>query len=247
MKNKALLLLHEHYCAINILSDEEAGKLLKAVFEYDINGTEPEFEDKALTVVFLTLRHFLDSNRIRYENISRKRSENAKKRWESIREADADDGMQMHTGVINTNTNESTNENENENTNANSISIIISNENEKSNDPSPAAETEAEDCAEAEKTQSQLKPYGKFGNVMLTDSQISSLRERYADSNKRIDSLSAYISATGKQYADHYATLLSWQVYPYGKKTASERREPTFDVSAFTSKAVGIKYTPPQE
>lgn len=34
---------------------------------------------------------------------------------------------------------------------------------------------------------------------------------------------------------------------PAGHKPPGERREPTFDVSAFTSKAVGIKYTPPKD
>lgn len=34
---------------------------------------------------------------------------------------------------------------------------------------------------------------------------------------------------------------------PVKAKAPGERREPTFDVSAFTSKAVGIKYTPPKD
>lgn len=90
MKNKAMLLHHNMIDSVMILSDEECGKLFKALFLYDVCGFDPEFEDIALRIVFAQFKNALDSNRERYESICNKRSENAKKRWEKIRNSNND-------------------------------------------------------------------------------------------------------------------------------------------------------------
>ncbi len=93
MKNKAMLLHHNMIDSVMILSDEECGKLFKALFLYDVCGFLPEFEDIALRIVFTQFKSTLDMNRERYEAICQKRSENAKKRWEKFRnDGDDDDG-----------------------------------------------------------------------------------------------------------------------------------------------------------
>ncbi len=45
MMKKALLLHYDLFDTFSLLSDEELGKLIRAVFEYDISGNMPEFED----------------------------------------------------------------------------------------------------------------------------------------------------------------------------------------------------------
>lgn len=53
--------------------------------------------------------------------------------------------------------------------------------------------------------------YGEFQNVLLKESEYKKLKERFPkDYGERIDNLSIYMKAKGKQYKDHYATILSW-------------------------------------
>ena len=53
--------------------------------------------------------------------------------------------------------------------------------------------------------------YGVFDNVMLKTQELEKLKERFPkDWEDRIDSLSEYMRSKGKQYKDHYATILSW-------------------------------------
>lgn len=52
--------------------------------------------------------------------------------------------------------------------------------------------------------------YGEFDNVLLTDDELSKLKEQFSDWEFKIDNLSIYIGSTGKTYKSHYLTLLQW-------------------------------------
>lgn len=261
---KTFLLLHEFQDSFNMLSDEEAGQLIKAIFIYETTGEEPCFEDRAMAMAFLNIKRFLDSNRENYERMCKQRSKYAKKRWDKLDEKEEADGksdyaqgcLSMHkdaqgcssmhkhasAGNTNTNSNSDVKPKPDVNVNVKSDSDV--------NAPAPAVQGTAGDIHTHKST------YGEFKNVFLTPEEHKRLSERFADAERRIDSLSAYMKSTGKTYLDHYAQLINW--HPYGsepaagdrraeKKPPGERREPTFDVSAFTKKAVGIKYVPPEE
>lgn len=253
MKNKAILIHLDYDETFHLLSDEDAGILIKAIFDYEARKTEPEFDNLVLTVVFKQIKSFLDSNRARYKDVCKKRSENAKKRWESLTKAEEDSqDMQMHTTTGNTNTNTNTNSNENSNVNSNENVCV------KEKEKTAASEKTDEAVGEkiSEHTNTLKTPYGEFFNVYLTAEEHTRLKQKLPDADMRIDSLSAYMKASGKIYADHYAQLLNWKLYenisPAEKKAQKlkppgERREPTFDVSEFTKKALDIRYVPPKE
>ena len=71
------------------------------------------------------------------------------------------------------------------------------------------------DVKPVEKT-TDVKPdvkraYGEFGNVKLTDTDLSKLKADFpADWQERIERLSTYMASSGKTYKNHLATLLSW-------------------------------------
>ena len=240
MKNKALLIHHDYFDIINILNNEEAGILLKALLRYDRDGAETDFDDRTLFVIFSQLKRYLDSNRDKYEKISQARSENAKKRWEKVSENTREcNCMQTDAPVINTNTNTNTNSNSNENVNVNTKSD---------------ADAYSDSTAKENDTYTHKKAYGEFKNVFLSDEEYLKITGKYSNAGERIQSLSAYIRSTGKTYLDHYAQLINWKSYGSTDngtgakpKPPGERREPTFDVKEFTKKAVGIKYVPPEE
>ena len=53
--------------------------------------------------------------------------------------------------------------------------------------------------------------HGTFSNVLLTDAELASLKEKFPDDwQERIDDLSHYVGSTGKSYKSHYRTILSW-------------------------------------
>lgn len=53
--------------------------------------------------------------------------------------------------------------------------------------------------------------YGEFKNVLLSDSELSELKTRYPQFYEaKIERLSRYLASTGKQYRNHYATLIDW-------------------------------------
>lgn len=52
--------------------------------------------------------------------------------------------------------------------------------------------------------------YGANNNVLLTDEELESLKNKFPDYLMRIDDLSFYLASTGKTYKSHYMTILSW-------------------------------------
>lgn len=258
MKNKALLIHHDSYEAVKMLTPYESGLLFQALLDYDINGIKPEFEDRTVAVIFLQMKKTLDSNRERYEKISESRSKNAKKRWNTSENAKKETAMQMHDLALNTNINTNTNSstslntntksNTNANENTNENECVCVNKNKKTTAVIPGKESAEEN------KHTQKNTYGEFKNVFLSDEEYKKLTEKIPDGMSRIDSLSAYIKSTGKIYPDHYAQLINWHLFtknesvvPPIRRPPGERREPTFDIDEFTKKAIGIKYVPPKK
>lgn len=53
--------------------------------------------------------------------------------------------------------------------------------------------------------------HGEYQNVLLTDSDLSKLKEEYPrDWQERIERLSSYMASTGKSYKSHLATIRNW-------------------------------------
>ena len=69
MKNKATLLLHSFDELIGCLTDEEAGRLLKAILDYDIRGNTTDFDDRAMRFLFVQIRNSLDTHKAHYEKV----------------------------------------------------------------------------------------------------------------------------------------------------------------------------------
>lgn len=71
---KDSFLLHKNHREIfDEMSDEEAGKLIKAVFEYEDTGQEPKLTG-SLKFAFIPIRQWLDERRAKYEDICKKRA-----------------------------------------------------------------------------------------------------------------------------------------------------------------------------
>ncbi len=57
----------------------------------------------------------------------------------------------------------------------------------------------------------EKKKYGAFLNVLLSDAELSKLREEFPfDYQDRIESVSEYVASTGKTYKNYLATIRTW-------------------------------------
>ena len=79
MKDSFILYL-EHQEIFEMLTDEQAGRLIKDIFQYERTGQMPQM-DKMLNLAFIPIMQALDKNRWKYEEKCKKNKENIKKRW----------------------------------------------------------------------------------------------------------------------------------------------------------------------
>ena len=70
--------------AIMILSDEQAGRLLKAIFEYATTGVKIEIDDMAVKFAYMLIVSQIESSNRQYEKKCERNRENAAKRWQSM-------------------------------------------------------------------------------------------------------------------------------------------------------------------
>lgn len=108
-KKESFLLSLDDEVLFNRLTDEQAGKLIKAIFLYEKTGETSNLEF-GLDLAFTTIQVKLDKNREKYKAKCEKNKENANKRWEKY-------------GRIGTHTNNADNDYDNDYDNDNSNDI----------------------------------------------------------------------------------------------------------------------------
>ena len=80
MKNSFVLYYDLEY-VFDFLSDEEAGRMIKAVLKYEIKGERTDFDDRMMSSTFQRIADSLDRNKKRYEQTCFARREAANQRW----------------------------------------------------------------------------------------------------------------------------------------------------------------------
>ena len=79
-----------------------------------------------------------------------------------------------------------------------------------------------------------LSPHGQFENVFLSDLEVADLREKYPNHYEaKIERLSRVIESKGKNYADHYATLIDWLMQDVGlpgKAAQGDSTDSSYDI-----------------
>ena len=83
-KIKSFAVYIEHRSAVDCLDDAMAGRLFKALFAYAADGTEPEWDDKALTAVFKMFKSQVDRNAEAYREKCAKNAANASRRGKAV-------------------------------------------------------------------------------------------------------------------------------------------------------------------
>ena len=74
--------LYYDLCPVfNMMTDEEVGKIVKAVFAYEIRGEITEFQDRMLQSTYMRITEGLDRNKVKYEKTAERNRKSALLRW----------------------------------------------------------------------------------------------------------------------------------------------------------------------
>lgn len=75
MAKNSFVLYHNYREILTELTDEQLGKLFRALFDYEIDRTEPKFSGE-LKIAFGFIKKDLDINLVKYDNICKRNREN---------------------------------------------------------------------------------------------------------------------------------------------------------------------------
>ncbi len=182
---KSFVLYNDYQKHVDRLSDDDAGRLFKALFRYSISGEEPELSASA-DIAFSFISAQIDRDSKKWENTRQKRSDAAKKRWADDSKCipgNANDAVNVN-GTVNVNVNDTVN-----------VSGNVINKGQQAAAPTTTASI-----------------YGVFKNVTLSDQDMRALMDRFGADNVQtyIDRISRYQQEKGKTYSNHYAKLIEW-------------------------------------
>ena len=86
-RRTSFILLLEHVHTMEELTDEEFGQFIRAYAAYVENGTEPDFTDRSMRMMWKTVKAFDEMNVQKYSSTSEARQQagrkGAEKRWKS--------------------------------------------------------------------------------------------------------------------------------------------------------------------
>ena len=227
-KKKSFILYADYIKHIGKLTDEEAGRLFKAIFEYVNEGRLPDLDGMA-AMAFSFISNQLDSDLQKYEETCKKRSENIKKRWEKANKcqnqidstADTKDTNEYKCIFCNTNDTD----------NGIDSDIDIENEIDIENDS---------DSGSVLHNNTVPVPGTTTTNVHLTEKQYNDLCGKYGKEiiDRYIAKIGQYLNSNGKKpFPNHYETIVKWLT----SDNIQPKRQPSFDIGRIMEHAKNNK------
>lgn len=200
------------------LSDIDAGKLIKGIFNY-VNTGDSEL-DGYLKIVFIPIKDYIDKNEENYKRRCEKNKENIKKRW-GKKQKDTNEYERIPTIY----------ESIPSDTDNNHISYITNHLEEKKDNRGMGEE-------EKKETFSEKIHFAEF--VTMTNAEyeklVSTYSKKFAD--QCIKTLDNYKGSSGKKYRSDYRAILSWVVDKVQKDTSKETIPQWFDKNLVVEKVV---------
>ena len=197
MAEKSFLLEDRQGAMIDKLSDEDAGKLLKAIFHYRETGEVDDLPFGA-DIVFIPIQQTIDENEEKYREVCERRAE-AGRQGGRPKKANASEEKQKKQMVS-----EESKKSKRFSEKAKKADSDSDTDTDIKEKVSPIGDTKKKDSKPVK------HKHGDFKNVLLTDDEYAKLKDRYSDIDERIQRLSLYIEQVGKVYKSHNATIIAW-------------------------------------
>jgi hypothetical protein len=195
---------------IEDLTDEEVGRLFKAIFAYVNREDVIHFDGRSgVGVAYKTICKQIDVNRRKYEQIVEKRRNAANKRWKNKSDDMQNDAKNANAYFAMHNVNENENDNDNDNVNVN----VNGNERNVNDNVSPSAD----DFSAVELSADQLSGLVSFSSQQTVDFYISKARD-WQIKHKR-------------KYKDPYTTIKGWIEAEKAKSPVINEKKQSFDIS----------------
>ena len=194
MKN-SFVLYTEQKAIFDKLSDEQAGKLIKAIYEYVEKGKIDNI-DEITNIIITPFITILNKDMQKYEDIKKKRAE-----------AGAKGGKQKVANAKNAKqklANQAVYEYEYVNDNDNVNNIEKENIKEKALSETKVSTS---DTAKASKHK-----YGEYKHVLLKDEELQKLQKDYSNWEELVKYLDEYIEMKGYKAKSHYLAIKKWVV-----------------------------------
>lgn len=199
-KKKSVVIREQFASLFETATDEQAGKLVKAMLAYQ-QGKEVEFSDPLMIAVFTMLRDGIDQDNAEYEATCERRRQAAKSRWAKGTESES---MQEHASA--------------------SKSIeSIANDAEMEMDMDTKKKTSP---TESKKKAAPTKhKYGEYQHVLLTDAQYEKLIADFGEDavSGGIKKVDEHCQLNGKTYRDYNLALRKWGIDAY--KESMEKKQ----------------------
>lgn len=195
MQKDSFVLKTDYDDRMNDLTDNEVGKLVRAIFKYEKFQVEPKL-DRLLMNIFNFIKVDLDKNREKYEKKCKRNKEAVEKRWN-----EKDTNEYECIRKIQTYTNDTDNDNDNE-----------YDSDYDNNDISKKENTQKKKCVSKRKDSLQKKKYGNYKHVLLTDKEYEALRKDYMNYQEIIDYLDEYMEMKTYEVKSHYLAIKRWVV-----------------------------------
>lgn len=213
MAEKSSFVLYDKYSEqVNMLSDEQAGLLFKAILSYR-NNEPMEINDPAVQILLSVIKQQIDIDAKKYQETCEKRKAAGAKGGSakaSNAKQNAEESSNTKQGLANDSKAKQSQENSS-NAKQKVANVADSDseydndcdiDNEKNNNPPISPQGEAKPTRHK---------YGQYKNVLLSDGDMEKLKAEYpTDWQARIERLSEYMASTGKTYKNHLATIRAW-------------------------------------
>ncbi len=219
-EKKSFILYTDNRNQINMLSDQQAGQLFKALFGFAESGDIPVFDDGMTTMAFSFISAQIKRDSEKYDEVCKKRSENGKKGGRPSEKAKKANGFfekQNKQTKAKKADNDTVTENENK-TDTDTVNDIVSDiVSDIVTDTVAHARKKLSGKRTAEEKQQQDKireilSFGKYGNVKLTQEQYDKLCQEFGENtiNDYIQRMDDWVQLKGNTYNDYGLALRQW-------------------------------------
>ena len=215
------------------LTDEDAGKLIKGIFDYVNTGNSNL--DGLLNAVFIPIKEYIDQNEENYQKRCEKNKENVTRRWhqkgyEAIPDyTNVSNGTKNDTIVYDTIPNDTDNNHIPHITNHNSF------------------KDRKKDNRGMGKEEKKKEKYGEYQNILLTKKEYESLQNAYSNYEELIKFLDEYIEEKGYKSKSHYLAMKRWVVQAVSEKDSKQSQMPKETPEWFGKKLDNAEMTKSEE
>lgn len=195
-EKKSFILYLDYKMHFDLLTNEQKGILINALFEFAENGEVQKFEDKVVEMAFSFISVQMKRDKEKYDEVCERRREAGKLGGRPKKPNGLDEKAKKPNGFLEKQTKakkpDTDNDTDTDTDNDNDIKRTCK--------PSPAP------------PKSSKKKFGEYGNISLTDEQYNQLVKDYGESvmNDYIQRMDEYIQMKGKKYKDFNLALRNW-------------------------------------